>query len=102
MKTGDVIRVRRVRVDLGDGQSWAEFTPDNERKKDNQDVFVLLVLGIEPRLIKDEGDSLDPEKLLNAMGWKRSKPKAAKKKTARAAKKKTAKAVKKKATRKRG
>jgi hypothetical protein len=68
MKIGEVIRIRKVRSDMGDGRSWAEFTPDDEKKKDKQAVFVLLLLGQEPRLVADD-TALDPERRLNEMGW---------------------------------
>ena len=69
MRIGEVIRIRKVRSDMGDGRSWAEFTPDQEKKKDKQAVFVMLLLGQEPRL-NDCGDpALDPERRLNEMGW---------------------------------
>ena len=64
---GDVLRTRNLKVVAPGGGLEVSFSPDRARKREDQDVFVLLLLGTEPKL----GDNhLDPEKTLERMGWK--------------------------------
>ena len=70
MKIGDVIRTRSVRsyVSGPEAKGWAEFMADRERKPSKKNVFVLMLLGMEP-LQCGEDKALDCERQLNALGF---------------------------------
>ena len=70
MEVGDIIRTRKLRSYFtgNEARGWAEFTIDKgERKRENQRVFVLLLLGTEP-LLADEKSALDDRLMLNSLG----------------------------------
>jgi hypothetical protein len=69
---GEVLRIRYpVHVET-DGVKNVGYRPQDEgRSKEQQRVFVVLVLGTEPLRLEDEVRSLDPDEALAALGWHR-------------------------------
>lgn len=65
MKTGDAIRLARVRAIFPDGKGYAEYVADKDM------VMVAVVLGVEPRRL-DGGGGLDLETALLQLGWVRA------------------------------
>ncbi len=74
LKVGRFVRLRKIRHEGIDGITWFEFTPDKERKKDKQEVFVCVFLGTEPRILKNEEDELDCNEVMKKMGWVPAEP----------------------------
>lgn len=68
IKPGDVLRARNLKVVSPDANLEVSFTPDQARKREEQNVFVFLLLGTEPKV----GKHLDAEKVLEDMGWKQA------------------------------
>lgn len=66
---GDVLRTRDLKVVSPDGDLEVSFRPDKSHNRADQNVFVLLLLGTEPRLGERH---LDPEKAMEEMGWKQA------------------------------
>jgi hypothetical protein len=50
----DIIRLRNYRTYGPDGKSWSEF-----KCRDKDQVFVAIVVGVEPKVIHDESDEFD-------------------------------------------
>jgi len=71
MEVGDVIRTRRLRAyfEGKEARGYAEFSADNgARKRQDQKVFVLLLLGSEP--MEATGDEVLPvELMVNSLGY---------------------------------
>lgn len=66
---GDVLRLRNARNYGSDGKSWVEH------RVHKGEVLVVVVLGIEPRVLPAPSEAVDPDKALEAMGWVRKPPK---------------------------
>lgn len=69
MKPGDVIRTRNIRSYMGDGRSFVEFKVDDERKREKQGAFVLVLIGVEPMVQTDDTKSINPNDWLKERGW---------------------------------
>ena len=72
MNTGQILRLRSVRNLGQDGKSFVHYSPDGERKRDKQDVFVCVLIGVEPKVIEEGRPALDIDGAMNALGWQRT------------------------------
>jgi hypothetical protein len=63
MEIGDVVRTKEFKNHFinSDGKGWVQYKAPNGKR------FVLMILGIEPG--KNGNEFLNPEKILNDMGW---------------------------------
>ena len=81
LKIGQPVRVLRFTASTHDGSVELDFqrpdqatAPGEKRKRtkrEDRKVWVMCLLGVEPLLV-DESEGrppLDPEKVLNSMGW---------------------------------
>jgi hypothetical protein len=76
MEAGDILRLRRVKTyGFGDDRNSFEFSPDCERSRKFQQVFVVMLLGREMRkLVKAPGSTevemapLDVDRACNGLG----------------------------------
>lgn len=77
MQPGDILRQRKIRTyGAQDCRNYFEFTPDLEKSKDTQRVFVTMLLGAEMMKLCDKPDGtgprfepLDEMRALNALGY---------------------------------
>lgn len=77
MQPGDILRQRKIRTyGAKDCRNYFEFSPDLERKKDFQRVFVSMLLGSEMMKLYDKPTDeeptcqpLDEVRALNALGY---------------------------------
>ena len=65
LSVGNVLRLRNFRTYSADGMSSLDFTAEKGK------VFVVCLLGFEPKTIQSPEDSLDLTKVLREMGWVR-------------------------------
>lgn len=73
----EIIRLRSYKTYLNDGKSWSEFGC-----KEKNEVFVAVILGVEPRTITSEEDFLKLDDIILDMAAHIKKNRAAKKKAA--------------------
>lgn len=72
MDIGSVVRLTHIRSVGVDGKSWFEFKPQFEGEDEKEAkgrVFVVILLGTEPKVITKKEDRLNPIKRLNELGW---------------------------------
>lgn len=68
---GEVLRLRTMRELMPNGRSWVDWCPDYERKQDDQKVFVVMLLGVEPRMPAHPTQQLDVDAVLAQLGYER-------------------------------
>lgn len=70
MKIGDVIRTRSIRAYFSgpEARGYCGFSADEEKKRENKTVFVMLFLGVE-KLMTTAAEALDVKRQLNALGY---------------------------------
>jgi hypothetical protein len=70
VKTGEVVRTRSLRCYFSGEtvRGYADFKVDDERKRDKQKVFVLMLLGVEA-MTASEATALDCQRQLNTIGY---------------------------------
>jgi len=70
VKTGEVVRTRSLRSYFSGEtvRGYADLKVDDERKRDKQKVFVLLLLGVEA-MTANESTALDCARQLNTIGY---------------------------------
>jgi hypothetical protein len=73
LKNGDVLRLRYITHVDTDGATQAGYRPpEASNRRDEKQVFVVLLLGTEPLVIDDEtnqGKELDVHSALRQLGW---------------------------------
>ena len=71
-KMAEIARLRNYRHYLEDGKSWAEFGC-----KDKQEVFIALILGVEPKKIETDEDYLNIDDIILGLAERIQKQRAA-------------------------